>query len=252
MCFFQQDPYTHNVIDTDTWEMYRQSTKPKSDEVVHVCHRTSSTTNPYLAIEVAKDKLYLHLDHGDFVGHCDNAVKDPNFVNYKGTAVQSQAVRDPNCSLINGSCRPVSIISADRLRDFTEGPKETALIGNLISHVKKTGRYVINRSSWPCIWEQIVEQNKGPKTYADRDISEDPNFSVFMLNEMKGEVERLVKKYNNRHWLPNPHANRLVELLSEHLPMLQTEIDDLNSGVRTLTARDILGPGERDALMSAE
>lgn len=115
----------------------------------------------------------------------------------------------------------------------------------MISHVKKTGRYVIDRSSWDCVWEQIVELNKGPKTFEDRDIADDPNFSVFMLTEMKGEVQRLVKKYSNRHWLPNPQANRLVELLSEHLPMLQTEIDDIASGRRTLTAKDILGPGER-------
>lgn len=90
-----------------------------------------------------------------------------------------------------------------------------------------------------------MELNKGPKTFEDRDIADDPNFSVFMLTEMKGQVQRLIKKYSNRHWLPNPQANRLVELLSEHLPMLQTEIDDIASGRRTLTAKDILGPGER-------
>lgn len=128
-----QDPYTHNVIDADTFEMYRKSVTPKSDKVIHVCHRTNSPTNPHLVIEIAADQLDMHLAHGDFVGHCDNAVKDPKFVNYKGTAISSQAVRDPSCNLINGSCRPVTIISADRLRDFTEGPKETELIGEFIS-----------------------------------------------------------------------------------------------------------------------
>jgi hypothetical protein len=38
-------------------------------------------------------------------------------------------------------------------------------------------------------------------------------------------------------------------LLSEHLDLLQTEIDDIIAGRRNLSVKDIYGPGERKALM---
>lgn len=164
------------------------------------------------------------------------------------------------------------VISADRLRDFTEGPAETKIIGacltslmplsaplhnsnrvssstgNILMSNEKTAQYVIDETAWQCIWTEVIYENKGPMTFDDRDISSDPNFSQFMLVEMLGEVRRLVDKYSAAPWTNDINANRLVLLLSEHIPLLQTEIDGLASGSRTLSVKDILGPGEREAL----
>jgi hypothetical protein len=244
-----RDPYSHNIIDEDTFQLYRASAPSISDDVVHVCHRTSSATNPYILIEVTRDQLDLHLDHGDFVGHCDDAVKDPDFMSFSGQApAPGQAVREPNCSKIEGTCRPIAVISADRLRDYADGPAENEIIGNVLTTNKMTGKYVIDKSNWSCMWDQIVNKNKGPVTFEDRNIEDDPNFSAFMLEEMASELQRLVDKYSDVPWIPNPQAQRIVELLSEHIPMLRTEIDNIKSGRRTLSVKDIYGPGEREAL----
>lgn len=86
-------------------------------------------------------------------------------------------------------------------------------------------------------------------TFDDRDIASDPNFSQFMLEVMMDEVQRLVDKYSNGPWTYETNAIRLVSLLSEHLDLLQTEIDDIIAGRRKLSVKDIYGPGERKALM---
>jgi hypothetical protein len=104
--------------------------------------------------------------------------------------------------------------------------------------------------------ESELTQRSNPNTRGlpivlshDCDISFDSNFSQFMLVEMLGEVRRLVDKYSADPWTDDTNANCLVLLLSEHIPLLQTEIDDLIGGRRTLSTKDIFGPGERDALM---
>ena len=169
--------------------------------------------------------------------------------NVPSTGNNVQIAQDPNCDKITNSCRPVNIISADRLRDFTEGPAETEIIGNILMSNEKTAKWVIDKETWPCIWNEVIYENKGPMTFDDREIASDPNFSSFMLEEMLGEVQRLVDKYSADPWTDDSNANRLVVLLSEHIPLLQTEIDDLASGRRVLSQKDIFGPGERHAIM---
>jgi hypothetical protein len=84
-------------------------------------------------------------------------------------------------------------------------------------------------------------------TFDDRDISNDPNFSSAMLVLMKSQVQRLITKYSSSRWASNTNAKRIVSLLKEHLPLLQAEIDDLASGRRQLSVKDIFAPGERQA-----
>eukprot|EP00804_Cyclotella_cryptica_P003653 CCRYP_002216-RA/>CCRYP_002216-RA protein AED:0.42 eAED:0.42 QI:0/-1/0/1/-1/1/1/0/114 len=107
-------------------------------------------------------------------------------------------------------------------------------------------KWVIGRDTWPCIWDKVIDKNEGPMTFDDRKISEDPNFSAFMLEEMKGEVTRLATKYSADPWTNDSNANRL---LSEHLVSLQTEIDEVVSGRRTLGKKDIFGPKERALIL---
>jgi hypothetical protein len=70
-----------------------------------------------------------------------------------------------------------------------------------------------------------------------------------MLQEMKGEVQRLVDKYDADPWTKDKNAKRLVRLLlSSHISLLQREINQIRSGKSTLTPKDIFGLGERQAL----
>ena len=202
-----------------------------------------------VVIEVSANAVQAHLDHGDWYGTCEDAANDPDFMNQNTTLVHDDhALQDPNCNGVTGSCRPVMIISADKLRDYTDGPAETEIIGNILMTNEKMSKWVINSETWPCIWDKVIDKNEGPMTFDDRDISEDPNFSQAMIEAMIEEVTRLINKYGADPWTDDINANRIVSLLSEHLPLLNTELDEIISGRRTLTQKDIFMPGERQAL----
>ncbi|KAL7502350.1 hypothetical protein ACHAXN_000325, partial [Cyclotella atomus] len=189
-----RDPYNHEAIRKDEFELYKSpdhltndrhlSRELKTDRVT-ICHRTSSATNPCVEIRIPDSYVELHRDHGDFIGTCEDAMKDPNFMNGHINPPNCGAdTQDLNCDKITNFCRPVTIISPDRLRDFTEGPKETEIIGNILMSNEKTAQYIIDKETRPCIWTEVIYENKGPMTFDDRDISSDPNFSEFMLQEM--------------------------------------------------------------------
>ena len=72
------------------------------------------------------------------------------------------------------------------------------------------------------------------------------NFSLEMLGEMLFELNRLIDKYSQPEWNVKYVARRLVDILVGHRSLLQTEINELNSGMRMLRDRDFLGPAERD------
>jgi len=161
------------------------------------------------------------------------------------------ATYDPHCAQgeITNGCEPVAVISADKLRDYTEGPVETTAIAEALMNDVRTGQYVIAQEAWDCIWEEIIQHKKGPKNIHDRpgyeNLYENYNFSVEMLLEMKDELNRLIAKYSSSEWNTKQTANRLVEILSEHRGLVETELEEINTGVRHLTTSDFLGPKER-------
>jgi hypothetical protein len=245
-----RDPFIHNIIDQDNWNLWNEPEAIKNErEKVIICHRTNSKKNPMVVIEVSVNALQAHLDHGDFYGTCEGAANDPTFMNQNISLIHDgHGIQDPKCNNITNSCRPVNIISADKLRDFTDGPAETEIIGNILMTNEKMSKWVINQEAWDCIWDKVIDKNEGPMTFDDRDISLDPSFSQAMIEAMMEEVTRLLTKYSADPWTDDANANRLVFLLSEHLPLLQTELDELISGRRTLSQKDIFMPGERQAL----
>jgi len=156
---------------------------------------------------------------------------------------------DPHCAYdeVTSGCTPVAVISAEKLRDYTEGPAETAKIAKVLLKDERTGQYVIAEETWNCIWEELIPRGQGLKTVYDRPgfVESDYNFSVEMLEEMITELDRLITKYSGSDWNTKDTANRIVELLGEHRDLIQTELDEVNSGVRQLTGKDFLGPKER-------
>lgn len=166
---------------------------------------------------------------------------------------------DPHCSNgdISNGCEPVEVISVDRLVDRSRGPDETAKIATALLSDSRTGDHVIASQTWPCIWEELIEHKKGPKTIYDRPgyneynrtgyVDSDHNFSIEMLNEMIKELNRLVIKYSSDAWNIKPTASVLVEVLMEHVFYLQMEMNEVNSGTRKLKDKGFLGPKTRAA-----
>lgn len=161
---------------------------------------------------------------------------------------------DPHCLVggdISNGCEPVEVISADKIVDETEGPAETARVANALLSNTKTGAHIIGAEAWPCIWEETIMKKKGPKNIYSRpgyvEGQSGFNFSKEMLEEMVTELNRLITKYSGAAWTASSTANRLVKLLEEHLFVLQMEVNEIESGQRTLRNSDILGPKTRDA-----
>ena len=156
---------------------------------------------------------------------------------------------DPHCINyeVTGGCEPVAVISAEKLRDYTEGPPETTKIANVLLNDERTGQYVIAQEAWDCIWEELIKNGKGLKTINDKPgfNPDDYNFSAEMLQAMIDELTRLIDKYSGPQWNEKETANRVVELLTEHRLLIEEELVEVNSGVRTLTDKDFLGPKER-------
>lgn len=161
-----------------------------------------------------------------------------------------EASYDPHCSNgeISEGCEPVAVISAEKLRDFTHGPAETLAIANVLTGRQGISEYLISDEAWACIWEELIPNGKGNRMVNDREgyVEEDYNFSAEMLEEMVDELNRLITKYGSSPWSAKSTANRLTELLMEHLALIQMELNDVRSGARTLTERDFLGPKERE------
>jgi len=154
---------------------------------------------------------------------------------------------DPHCDSENGDvtdgCEPVAVISAEKLRDYTDGPPETTKIARVLLHDDRMGQHVIAPQAWDCIWEELIKNGKGLKTINDKPgfNEDDYNFSADMLEEMIAELTRLIDKYSNEQWNEKTTANRVVELLTEHRALIETELDEVNSGVRKLGHKDFLG-----------
>lgn len=117
-----------------------------------------------------------HVAHGDSEGACADASSA-----FKTSTVEEShlvhdhaSTTDPRCRQVTADCKPAILISADKLRDYSDGPQETAIIGEYLMTNPITKDYVIDREAWPCIWEELIIRNKGPATFKDRQIEEDP------------------------------------------------------------------------------
>lgn len=173
-----------------------------------------------------------------------------------GRNTQVSPTYDPHCAAgdVTQGCQPVAVISAEVLRNYTEGPSETAKIANLLNTDERMQPFMIAQEAWDCIWAELIQRGKGLKTvlYRPGFVEADYNFSAEMLEEMILELNRVIAKYSKAPWNALETSNRLVELLGQHLLLIEEELEDLTSGGRRLTVSDFLGPKERRRRLQAE
>lgn len=158
---------------------------------------------------------------------------------------------DPHCSQgdISGGCKPVAVISAERLTTTDKGPSETIKIAKVLTNNQKMSQHVIGSDAWKCIWRELIVNGKGLKTVSNRPGAGDEqsySFSAEMLEAMITELTRLIDKYGSSEWNHLDTSNRIVELLSEHRDLIQTKLDELDVSARALSSEDFLGPKERE------
>jgi len=155
---------------------------------------------------------------------------------------------DPHCVTdVSGGCKPIEIISAERLVKPDTGPSENRKIAQVLANKTGFEETLIPEDAWECIWTELIINKKGLKTFVDRDslTDRDYNFSEEMLDKMIAEVERLITKYSGPAWNSLGTANTLVDILSEHLDPLRAEHAEVRSGMRRLRNNDFLGPKTR-------
>ena len=155
---------------------------------------------------------------------------------------------DPHCVTdVSHGCRPKEIISADRLLVNETGPMETRKIASVLQGKQGIGDHLIEEDAWDCIWEELIINKKGSKTYLDREglTERNYNFSEEMLEIMLQELDRLITKYNGHEWISVRIAQTLVDILLEHRNELGQELLEVQSGERRLRPHDFLGPKTR-------
>ena len=164
---------------------------------------------------------------------------------------------DPHCvNDVSGGCVPIEIISGERLVDSVTGPAEGRKIARVLENRTGIENYLIPEDAWECIWTELIVNKKGLKTFIDRPgmTEEDYIFSEEMLDAMIVELNRLITKYSEPAWNSLPVSNTLVNLLAEHLVLIEAELLDVQLGasVRKLNKNDFLGPKTRRAMFAAE
>lgn len=179
-----------------------------------------------------------------------NSRDDLKFENFIGNNTIAEPFYDPNClTKVSGGCEPVSIISAEHLveKDTGRGPLETHKIGEVLKGKPGISDFLIEEDVWDCIWEELIVNKKGVKTFLDREgVSERHyNFSPEMLELMIQELDRLIQKYGSSRWNWKTTARDLVDLLREHRLLIEKELEQIHLGEFEFTERDFLGPATR-------
>jgi len=122
---------------------------------------------------------------------------------------------DPMCATITSGCYPVRIISGEKLVAPDTGPTEGRKIAELIYGKEGFDEWMIDEEAWECIWNTLIINKKGLKTFIDRGglTEHSYDFTFEMTNEMWYQLERLITKYGVKS---DQVAQDLVALLTEH------------------------------------
>ncbi|GFH56481.1 hypothetical protein CTEN210_12957 [Chaetoceros tenuissimus] len=131
---------------------------------------------------------------------------------------EGQVVEDdfaPMCQTLAETCYPVLIIDPEKLIDPLYGPTEARKMAELINGTEGFEDWMIEEEAWECIWNELITERKGIKTFLDRVTLdyESYQFSFELKNEMHNELQRLISKYEVQ---TDQVAQDLVNILRKH------------------------------------
>jgi len=129
---------------------------------------------------------------------------------------------DPMCDTLANGCYPSLVIDPVKLVDHAYGPAEARKLAELINGTDGFEDWMIEEEAWECVWNELVVEKKGIKTFRDRvDLDYDSyTYSFELKNEMWNEVNRLIEKYEVKE---DQVAIDLVNILKGHRDDLNVE-----------------------------
>mmetsp|Transcript_19270 Transcript_19270/g.28393 ORF Transcript_19270/g.28393 Transcript_19270/m.28393 type:complete len:689 (+) Transcript_19270:122-2188(+) len=136
---------------------------------------------------------------------------------------------DPMCDTLANGCYPSLVIDPVKLVDHAYGPAEARKLAELINGTDGFEDWMIEEEAWECVWNELVVEKKGIKTFRDRvDLDYDSyTYSFELKNEMWNEVNRLIEKYEVKE---DQVAIDLVNILTGHREELgvDTPVDPIS------------------------
>lgn len=119
------------------------------------------------------------------------------------------------------SCKPVAIISYEKLASSSAGPAEMAKLANTM--LGKTGINLIPQDAWSCLYSETMTKSGefDTKGMNFRDAHSpkkfDKHYTEEEVNLMRTELEYVKNKYSGPDWDFDPVANELVGYIDEYL-----------------------------------
>jgi len=119
-------------------------------------------------------------------------------------------------------CRPVAMVSYEKLIDPSTGPVE---IGKMAAVIQgKPGIDVVQEDAWQCVWNKVVAlKETGVRLEGDREGADRPGMEEYIYSEEEvmiiiGELNRLRTKYSSPTWQAAAlMSGILVEYLDEYI-----------------------------------
>mmetsp|Transcript_15138 Transcript_15138/g.21597 ORF Transcript_15138/g.21597 Transcript_15138/m.21597 type:complete len:417 (-) Transcript_15138:9-1259(-) len=139
---------------------------------------------------------------------------------------ETQPIFNLHCVQDMPGCKPVAIASFEKMMDPSTGPDEVARFAATLEG--KVGLDVISEQARPCIWEELIINRKGVRSFPDRDMGGPPEeafkFSISQMEQMIQELERVRNKYSSPEWSGNSLAVDLVVYVKKYIVENQAEL----------------------------
>ena len=125
------------------------------------------------------------------------------------------------------NCKPVSVVSYEKLATAEMGPEETKKLIDAIEG--KEGMNVIEEIAQPCVWRELVFKKVGGRLNDNRN-GKGPTRTEFVftdvqLQTIRDVIQTYVEKYSSREWVDNAVAVDLVGYLEEFRDSVDEEIN---------------------------
>lgn len=131
--------------------------------------------------------------------------------------------QDYHCANDIDDCRPVAIISYERMKDPVSGPDELDKIAKALRGKREMS--VMDEDGLNCIWHETWMNTPSPSN-DDRDglPREQYNFTIPQMHTIKETLKAYKHKYSSGIWANNTQAQDLVENFDIYLGEVRLEL----------------------------